>query len=156
MHLPNKILVPVDLSKRSEIGVAYAAMMAETTGAELVIMTNVGLPEREALEEFAIGEDLTIEEAAEAAIHRIIVDQAPDSTTSTVVRFENFPADAILEVATSEAADLIVIASHGRSGMTRWMLGSVAEKIARSAAVPVLIVPAREMAAAAPSAGKTG
>jgi hypothetical protein len=41
MRQPKKILVPVDLSKRSEIGVAYAAMMAETTGAELVVMANV-------------------------------------------------------------------------------------------------------------------
>jgi nucleotide-binding universal stress UspA family protein len=130
--------------------VAYAAMMAETTGAELVVMANVSLPEREVLEEFALKEDLTIEQAAEAAIHRIVVDQAPNSTTSTVVRFENYPAEAILEVATSEAVDLIVIASHGRSGMTRWMLGSVAEKIARSAEVPVLIVPARDRVSTTP------
>ncbi len=144
MDQPKKILAPVDLSKRSEIGVAYAAMMAETMGAELVIVANVSLPEREVLEEFEGGEDLTIEQAAEAAIHRIVVEHAPNSTISAVLRFENFPADAILDVATSHDVDLIVVASHGRSGMTRWMLGSVAEKIARNAEVPVLIVPARD------------
>jgi nucleotide-binding universal stress UspA family protein len=146
MDLPKKILVPVDLSTRSEIGVAYAAMWAETTGAELVMMANVSLPEREVLEEFAAREELTIEQAAEAAIHRIVVAHAPNATISTVLRFENFPADAILDVAASEEVDLIVVASHGRSGMTRWMLGSVAEKIARNAEVPILIVPARERA----------
>ncbi|MDH3707202.1 MAG: universal stress protein [Acidimicrobiia bacterium] len=40
-------------------------------------------------------------------------------------------------------ADLVVMASHGRSGMTRWLLGSMTEKLVRASEVPVLVVPVR-------------
>lgn len=144
MKQPNKILVPSDLSDRSEVGIAYAAMLAEHLGSELVIMVNVNLPERAVLEEFAGAEDLSLEEAGEAALRGVAKRLAPSVAASFAVRFRDFPAEGILDVAASENVDMIVIASHGRSGMTRWMLGSIAEKIARSAGVPVVIVPARD------------
>ena len=90
----------------------------------------------------------TVQQAVEAAIQRLILAYAPGATTSAVVRYLASPAEAILETASSEGVDLIVLASHGRSGMTRWMLGSVAEKITRSADIPVLIVPVRDEATA--------
>jgi len=123
--------------------VGYAAMMAEAFGSHLVAMINVNLPERAVLEELGSAEHLSLEDAAQAALEAILARLAPSVSSSVEVRFRDFPADAILEVADGEHADLIVIASHGRSGMTRWMLGSVAEKIARNAEVPVVMVPAR-------------
>jgi nucleotide-binding universal stress UspA family protein len=50
------------------------------------------------------------------------------------------PAEVIAEYATKEGADLVVISTHGRSGISRWVLGSVADRILRSACVPVLMV----------------
>ena len=50
------------------------------------------------------------------------------------------PADAIVDYATENAIDLIVVGSHGRSGFSRVLLGSVAERVARQAPVPVTIV----------------
>lgn len=144
MQPPNKILVPSDLSDRSEVGIAYAAMLAEHLGSELVIMVNVNLPERAILEDLAGAEHLSLDEAAEAALHSVATKNAPTATTSLAVRHRDFPAEGILDVAASENVDMIVIASHGRSGMTRWMLGSVAEKIVRGADVPVVVVPARD------------
>lgn len=144
MKKPGKILVPVDLSERSGTGLAYAAMLAEGLGSELVVMINVNLQEREGLEDFAAAEQISVPDAAEAALRRVILDRAPEAKSSIVVRSDAFPADSILWVAENETVDMIVIASHGRSGMTRWMLGSVAEKIARNSAVPVVVVPARE------------
>lgn len=143
MQQPKKILVPVDLSKRAEAAVAYAEVLASATGAELVVMANVSHPEREALRKFAESEDISIEQAARAAIERIITDNAPSARVSIVLSHQVSAADAILEAAAAEAADLIVLTSHGRSGMTRWMLGSVAEKVARNAEVAVTIIPAR-------------
>lgn len=58
------------------------------------------------------------------------------------------PADEILSVAEDENADLIVMASHGRSGIGRWTHGSVAEKVFRSSRVPVLMIRASESEAA--------
>lgn len=143
MERPKRILVPVDLSARSEIAVDYAVMLASCTEAELVVMTNIDLQGRAAIADFASSEEIGIDEAAHAAIRRIIVEHAADVPTSIVVRSLEDPAEAILGVAAAESVDQIVLASHGRSGMTRWLLGSVAEKIARTAEVPVVIVPAR-------------
>ena len=143
MELPKKILVPVDLSDRSEIAVDYAVMLAGLAGSEVAIMTNVDLQGQAAIADFAASEEIEVDEAARAAVHRIVVERAGDVSTSIVVRAMTDAAEAILGVAADENADLIVLASHGRSGMTRWLLGSVAEKIARTAEVPVVIVPAR-------------
>ena len=141
---PQKILVPIDLSERSDFGVEYAAMLAVVAEAELLIMTNIDLTERQVLRGLATSEKLSIEEAASAEIHRIVESRAPGTTSSMVVTFRQYAADAILEVALSEEVDMIVIASHGRSGVSRLMLGSVAEQVARAADVSVVIVPVRD------------
>jgi len=141
---PKKILVPVDLSVRSEIAMSYAAMLADATGASIVVMMNINAPEREVLEKHAEAEHLSLDEAATEVLHRVGALHAPKSEVTIVVRADSSPADAILEVVDSVGADLIVLASHGRSGMSRWMLGSVAEKISRHAHVPLVIVPARQ------------
>ena len=56
---------------------------------------------------------------------------------------EGFPTDAILELATAESVDLIVMGTHGRRGLDRFMLGSVTERVVRKAACPVLTVHGR-------------
>jgi nucleotide-binding universal stress UspA family protein len=60
-------------------------------------------------------------------------------------------ADALLDHAAASHADLIVMSTHGRSGMERWLLGSVAERVMRGAKMPVLLIrpdqPAAESAA---------
>lgn len=139
---PSKILIPIDLSKRSELGVEYAATLAASLGAELLVLTNVVLTERQVLKGLSESERHSLEEAASSEIHRIVGERAPDVATSMTVTFRAYPSDAILEVADAEHVDMIVIASHGRSGVKRLMLGSVAEEVARKATIPVVIVPA--------------
>ena len=58
----------------------------------------------------------------------------------TVRAFEALPADAIRETAGRHNADLIVMGTHGRNGLNRWMLGSVAERVLRESTAPVLTV----------------
>ena len=53
-------------------------------------------------------------------------------------------AEAIIEVAAAEKQTLIAMATHGRSGLDRWLLGSVAEKVLRAASNPTLVVRAKE------------
>ncbi|MBN1179186.1 MAG: universal stress protein [Anaerolineae bacterium] len=60
----------------------------------------------------------------------------------TVVRFGQ-PADEILRYAEEVEADLIAMCTHGRSGLSRWVFGSVAEKVLRGATCPVLLVRVR-------------
>jgi len=54
---------------------------------------------------------------------------------------EGFPASAILETAKKEHATLIAMSTHGRTGLSRWVFGSVTEKVLRASPVPVLAVP---------------
>ena len=50
------------------------------------------------------------------------------------------PAEKIVEYAMKEAVDLIAMATHGRSGFSRWVFGSVAEKVLRAVAIPILLI----------------
>ena len=54
------------------------------------------------------------------------------------------PSEAIVSYADNSPCDIIVMASHGRSGVTRWAIGSVADKVFRASSVPVLMVKASE------------
>ena len=141
---PKKILVPTDLSARSLVGLDYAAMLANMTGAELVLYCNVNLAERAALAEFARVEHLAVDGAGQRQLQCFADNRAPGITSSGVVGYDPSPARGVLDAAEAQNVDLIVVASHGRTGMTRWLLGSVAEKIARTAHVPVVIVPTRK------------
>jgi nucleotide-binding universal stress UspA family protein len=64
------------------------------------------------------------------------------------VIFGDGVADIILEVAQGQAVDVIVMSTHGRSGLSRWVFGSVADKVLRQAQVPVLLIRAQEEAEA--------
>jgi nucleotide-binding universal stress UspA family protein len=50
------------------------------------------------------------------------------------------PAESIIDAATAEVVDLIVMSTHGRGGLARWTFGSVADKVARHSPCPVLLV----------------
>ena len=144
MDKPQTIFVPVDLSERAALAVEYAGMLAADFGSRLVLFTNVDLPERAILEEATEGTDTTILEAAGEALERIGHERAPGVACTTDVRFDDFPGEGILKAIDRADADLVIIASHGRTGVGRWLLGSVAEKIARASPVPVLIMPVRD------------
>jgi nucleotide-binding universal stress UspA family protein len=66
--------------------------------------------------------------------------QAPPGLPLRSRVLEGDVAEAIVDTAAAEAVNLIVMSSHGYSGVTRWMLGSVAEKVLNSAACPVLVI----------------
>ena len=138
---PTKLLAPVDLSELSRAGVAYAAMLAASFDATLVLMTNVNLPELASIEQYAAGRGIAMGEAGEALLRDWADELAPGVEVEVTLGSHTFPADGILAVAKERDVDMIVVASHGRSGVSRWLLGSVAEKLARGGHVPIVIVP---------------
>jgi nucleotide-binding universal stress UspA family protein len=69
--------------------------------------------------------------------------RAEDLQIKVVVR-RGAPADEILAFAKEEGIDLIVMSTHGRSGISRWVYGSVADKVLRSSVQPVLLVRAQD------------
>ncbi|MGI9614996.1 MAG: universal stress protein [Acidimicrobiales bacterium] len=142
--VPKRIMIPVDLSERAEAGVGYAAMLAGEIGADLLVMTNVHAAEKEVLEEFAGVEHISVTEAGQVALQRLVSKAAPSVRSELDLRFRENAAAGILEAAQDGDADMIVMTSHGRGGMSKWLLGSVAEKVVRESPVPVVVVPARD------------
>ena len=146
-----KILVPLDGSPLSEQALPVACTLAARFEAE-VILLRVVVPETLVIASPAMGAlypELPVEQAKfereEAAAYLARVREqcevAPVTGTSAV--FEGAPAEMILEATSRTGADLIVMSTHGRSGLSRLVYGSVAEAVLRGGRVPVLLVPIR-------------
>jgi nucleotide-binding universal stress UspA family protein len=86
---------------------------------------------------------LTVEMRAQLAaeLKRLLIAEAAPGVETDVVLFEGGAAAGILDQATRTGADLIVMGTHGRSGVDRLLIGSITERILRKAACPVLTVP---------------
>lgn len=132
-----RILVPVDFSDDSPI--ALALELARAYGAELDLLHVVEeavLPTIYGVEPLSPGAPLYLERT-EGALKKLLEEHdIADLTVRTSVRVGH-PARVILEFAQEDRSDLIVIASHGRTGLGRLLMGSVAEKVVRLADVPV-------------------
>jgi nucleotide-binding universal stress UspA family protein len=137
---PTNILVPVDFSAHSERALDYACSLAEKLGAKLHLVHAIGagLPELN-----AVITDSMLAKLREGSLADLTKIASAREGIATFGRIMIEPGDArdgILEAARACAADLIVIGSHGRRGLSRLVLGSVAEDIARRAPCPVLVV----------------
>jgi nucleotide-binding universal stress UspA family protein len=146
--LYKRVLVPLDGSLLAEGAIRHAFAIAESAGAELTLlyvvepisdlltMNGHALYVDEQLE----GRTASAREYLDRARHRI----AGRDVKVHVAVESGPPAEKILDHARAESVDLIVMATHGRSGVKRWLLGSVANKVLQRAEVPVLLVPARD------------
>jgi nucleotide-binding universal stress UspA family protein len=148
-----KILVPIDFSAHSEEAMHVAADLAQHYGGSLTL-AYVHEPMQYALPEgyilytpeqiaqmtSAFQERLT---RAQEAVKALGVAQVETRLLQGIVPFE------IGELARDEHMDLIVMGTHGRTGVKRALMGSVAERVLRSAPCPVLVVKGTEAAAAA-------
>ena len=141
-----KILVPVDGSDTSNAGLKEAISLAATLGARLRLIHVLDMTPI-----LNIPEGGTDFGALENEIKRAgtkIIDTALATTARQGVRTDSaLPkthgtrvADGIVEEARRFKADLIVIGTHGRSGLKRMLMGSNAEQVVRSTQVPVLLV----------------
>ncbi len=138
-----RMLVPLDGSELAEVVFTYAKELAGRLDIE-VILLYVCSP---ALREFAPMHRSYIEHAAE-----IVMRQSQEVQKKTGIQpggrtveargelVVGYPAEEILRYADEGAIDLIVMATHGRSGISRWTMGSVADKVLRASEVPVLLV----------------
>lgn len=134
---PKLILVPTDFSEPAAHALRYASALGERFGAHLLIvyadpfLLPVDVPSRGTAE--------MIEEAREE------LQKHAEENVSTHVPFDtrvlvSGPVDAILEQARDTGCDLIVMGTHGRTGLRRLLVGSVTEAVMRTAAVPVIAV----------------
>ncbi len=156
MAMINKILAPTDLSDLSAKGVDYACSLAKEVGAEVVIINVVKVEELISLVRELKGApaprwDAGLEERL-IQHHKDLLDKFTKQRVSQIGSDLNIrqvvklgePYKTILNCAKDENVELIVMSTHGRSGLPRMMLGSVTEKVLRSAVCPVLAMPAHE------------
>lgn len=140
-----RILVPLDGSTRAERALLIAARVAHATGGS-VILTRVvttsiefwpSLVPQPTLAQGAI--DAELDSAKEYLAAVAATDALAGIPVETVALFGP-SAPTILSVARSYQADFIVLCSHGYTGMKRWVIGSVAQKVAQHATVPVFVL----------------
>jgi nucleotide-binding universal stress UspA family protein len=132
----SRILVPVDFSEFDAPALALATSLAKGSGAELLI---VHVEESPA----AYGEGALyygLPQPSMDTLRQMLQDlHPPDATVRHQHQFlRGQPADTIVGTAATEKVDLIVMSTHGRTGLFRLLMGSVAESVVRSAPCPVL------------------
>ena len=148
-----KILIPTDGSDTAEIALDHALDLAETYDAELhslyVVDTDsmslsLGPEQLDRIEQGNWGEMDEVRERAESATG-IVADRGHDRGIEVVEHVASGkPHTVIEEYAEDHDIDLVVMGSHGRSGVRRALLGSVTERTLRSTDVPVMVVEARQ------------
>jgi nucleotide-binding universal stress UspA family protein len=157
----HSILVATDFSAASEEATAYAFRLARTLGARVYLMHVV--PESDVQVMRALGGHLQSQIDPDTLVQTYYTDA--DKRLSQLVETAQVadlvqerlivtgqPASEIISWATAKNVQLIIVGTHGRSGLNRVMMGSVAEHVLRLAACPVLIVPVRQHLEPGPAA----
>jgi nucleotide-binding universal stress UspA family protein len=131
------VLVAFDFSDLSETALVYARNLARTFGGRLHLLH---VSDNDFLRPTA-ADPRTLEEATARHLADKLTESDRTALQATaVVRKSNDPAYEILQYAESENVDLIVMGTHGRKGIAHLVVGSVAERVVRSAHCPVLTV----------------
>jgi len=141
-RLVKKILVPLDGSRVGEAAIPHAEALAQTLDAKLVLFQVVepapSLPTDDAFSPYRV-RDEKLEKAAFAYIDGMKTTLSKKGLIASGVVLAGYPADEIINYAEANAIDLIAISTHGRSGVGRWAIGSVTDKILYSGDTPVLV-----------------
>ncbi len=151
---PRRLLVPLDGSQEAEAALPGALMLARAAQAALVLLRIPTVPGYTTVlpETAAWAADLLRDKAIEATgyletLAGSLDDSGLDIGTDVEIVAAGSIATGILASADEHAADLIVMATHGRTGFRRWMLGSVTGDLLRRTERPVWLVRAREVTA---------
>ncbi len=141
--MTKKILCPVDFSKGSERAVAKAEELAQALQAEVELFHAYQLPVLAMPDAPVMATPTfiaTMTDNAQRALNELSESLRTRGMPVTTRLMEGNPAEAIIERAIELKAELIVIGTHGRSGFRRFLLGSTAERVVRTATVPVVTV----------------
>jgi nucleotide-binding universal stress UspA family protein len=146
MAMLKRILAPVDFSAGSAAAFAYAKRLAEVFSASVEVL-HVVQPPRFAMplvtvEAQSLSFDAYARNVASVELQEFLTAQRVGAHVSVTGRLEfGDPAHIIAKVAAERGIDLIVMGTHGRTGLSHFLVGSVAEKVVRHAHCPVLAVP---------------
>lgn len=143
MELPTNILVPTDFNETAERVLDYAVALATKLGARIHVVHVIGIPAY-GIPEIGVALTSTMMDSLvrgnQAALDRLVDPRRGQAPFGEVMLRTGDARDMILQAAEEVHADLIVMGTHGRRGVSRALLGSVAEMIVRTARCPVLTV----------------
>ena len=137
------VLVPLDGSPLAECALPYAARLARAGGSRLVLLRVIPEPDHNAHTE-ALHEHVRARTEAERYLDQVMTRMAADPGTPAPETYvdEGEAAGRIIAQARQQRAAIIVMGTHGRSGLGRWLYGSVAERVLRDSGLPIFMVPA--------------
>jgi len=151
-----RIVVPLDGSALSKQALPEAQQMAELTHAPIHLLQVVDVTRTPwygqlgMAMEYSAAED-ALKEVAVVATHEleaVAFELQQKGIAATIEVRHGSAAQEIINAV--QAGDLLVLATHGRSGMIRWFLGSIAEEVLRNSTVPIMLIRVAETAAQAP------
>ena len=159
MSLPKIILVPTDFGEPSEAALDTAIEYAKVFGSEIVLMHSyeipiVGFPDGAIVATAELTARLL--EGAQAGLDRQIQSRQGSGVTIRGVIKQGDAYRMVNETAEEVGAGLIALGTHGRKGLSRALIGSVAEKVVRTARVPVLTVHSADVTRTTETAGRKG
>ena len=136
------ILLPTDGSEGIEAAARHAAAIAEQFDATVHVLSVVDTRNRFESPTSGLSTDAWLEAERERSAHAIAetVDALPDDIEVERVRREGVPKSVIVDYVEEEPVDLVVMGTHGRTGLDHYLVGSVAEAVVRRSPVPVTTV----------------
>ena len=147
----HKIMVPLDGSELAECVLPHVEAIARGCGVGSVVLVRVVGPvqipveldsavSHEKMEQFETGAKPIAEGYLDKVVSRIKGEGLDVRSEVIAATIPGAAAEILADYAEKNAVDLIVMATHGRSGISRWAWGSVAERVLRSAHIPVLLI----------------
>lgn len=150
-----RVLVPLDGSEMAEQVLPATADVARAVGAEMVLLRVVTLQVYGSSEAMWYpGPDGWVEAITQVAVTYLnqVADSLREQGVSVTIATETGPvAETIIRFAEANLVDLVAMCTHGRTGLVRWALGSVADRVLRGGSTPVLLVRAKPSHATADS-----
>ncbi len=150
----SKVIVPLDGSELSEQALPYAELVAKSLSVPIELVQSfdilppalLGTQSQAVINQLVSGTQQRVENNLSAVRERL---EAAGHSVSTAVQ-RGTPADAIAAQASADPTALVVMSTHGRGGIARWVLGSVTDKVLHTVPNPVLIVRATVTGPASP------
>ncbi|MEE9594913.1 MAG: universal stress protein [Candidatus Hydrothermarchaeales archaeon] len=138
----NRILIPTDGSETSEKAAEHGVKLAKAVGAEVIYLYVIDISSFTGIPTEAIWENMRglLEDEGKSVLAKVEdIAKVNDVKAESLVK-EGIPSEDISKTAEEKQVDVIVMGTAGRSGLDKFLLGSVTEKVIRTAPCPVLVI----------------
>ena len=151
MFQPRKILVPTDFSEDSDLAFRMALSIAATHQARIFLLHVISNTVQQSLSDYCLDQSILNRVLNESIVFsneklKEVMDRVQESGNIKIISNvrKGQPYEEILNEAVERTIDLIVIASHGKTGLQKYFIGSVTEKVMNEAKCPVLLIRSQE------------